>query len=479
MHSCAADAARRLAIRPRERVVRRVIVKPEETVVRVSEPRRLRVREPIWLALSFAGMSFIGSLLLSLPMANNEGTWTPYVVALFTATSAVCVTGLVIVDTGAYWSPFGQVVILALIQIGGLGFMTASTFLFLLFGRRLSLAERVVLRASHGVTTLGDIIVLTRQAVIVTFLIEAVGTLILTVRFARDYQLPQALWYGLFHALSGFNQAGFSPFPGGRSLVPFNQDPVVVFTIATLIILGGLSFTVLLNVAVKRRYRYLLLDTKLVLWATSVLLVVGMVGILLFESANPQTLGPMAWPAKLMNAFFGAVTPRSGGLNTVETGLMTEGGLFLTIVLMFIGSAAGSTGGGIKVNTFAALGAAVLATVRGKQAVAAFGNEIPPIEINRALTVSFLALMLVATVTLLFSTTEQFDLLHLLFESTSAFGTCGLSTGVTPYLSLPAKIVMIGMMLVGRVGPLTVGLALAQRARAEHTKYPPTQLKIG
>ena len=254
------------------------------------------MREPLLLALSFAGTILVGSLLLTVPQANLEGTWTPYIVALFTATSAVCVTGLVVVDTGTYWSGLGQAVILALIQVGGLGFMTASTFMLLLFGRRVSLSERVLLRAAHGVSPLGGIINLTRLVVLVTLGIELVGAAILIACFAMDFGFPRALWFGLFHAVSAFNNAGFDLFGEYRSLVPYNHDPIVLLTIAALIILGGISFTVLLNLGQQRRYRYLALDTKLVLLATAILLGTGVVGILLFEGANPATLGPMAGP---------------------------------------------------------------------------------------------------------------------------------------------------------------------------------------
>ncbi|MCL5108764.1 MAG: TrkH family potassium uptake protein [Chloroflexi bacterium] len=418
-------------------------------------------------------------MLLSLPLANREGVPTPYIAAIFTATSAVCVTGLVVVDTYTYWSPFGQAVILGLIQVGGLGFMTASTFLFLLLGRRVTLTERLLLRASHGVSPLGGVINLTRQVVRVTLVIEGIGAAILAARLAVDYDLPRALWMGVFHSVSAFNNAGFDLFGEFRSLTIYNRDPIILLTIAFLIILGGISFTVLLNVSQQQRYRYLLLDTKLVLLGTGALLVVGTFGLLLFENGNPNTMGPLDLPAKALNAFFSAVTPRTAGYNSIDVGKMTEAGLFLTVALMYIGAAAGSTGGGIKVNTFAALAAVVLAGARGREKVTAFGNEIPPSEINRALTVALMALGLVFVVTMVLTLTEPFRLLQVLFEATSAFGTVGLSTGITPHLSLAGKLIIIGTMYIGRVGPLTMALALAQRTRPQHASFPPAQLKIG
>jgi len=238
---------------------------------------------------------------------------TPYLIALFTSTSAVCVTGLVVVDTLTYWSPFGQAVILALIQIGGLGFMTSSTILLLLIGRRLSLRERVLLRESHGLTTLGGIMRLTRRVLLVTAIIEGVASLILIVRFSVDFPLHWALWIGTFHAVSAFNNAGFDLIGGFRSVTVYNRDPLVLLTIAASIILGGLSFTVILDLTRQRSFRSLLLDSKMVLVTVLGLLAGGTLLLLVIEYNNSSTLGPMDLPAKLLNAFFSATTPRTAG----------------------------------------------------------------------------------------------------------------------------------------------------------------------
>lgn len=466
--------------RPREQVVRRPIVRPEKVAVAPARHQfNAPPRAPAVLALGFLVTILIGSSLLSMPFATADGAPAPFVTALFTATSAVCVTGLVVVDTGTYWSFAGQVVILLLIQVGGLGFMTASTFFLVLLGRRVSLNERLLLRASHGVTALGGVIRLTRQVVLLTLVIEGLGALVLFMRLAGDFAFPQSVWLGVFHSVSAFNNAGFDLFGGYRSLTIYNGDPTVLLTIAALIILGGISFTVLLNVLRHGAYRTLLLDTKLVLVTTAVLLVAGTLGVLALEFGNPATLGPMPWPQKVMNAFFASVTPRTAGYNSIVVGGMSQGGLLLTIALMYIGAASGSTGGGIKVNTFAALTAAVVAAVRGKEAVTVFGHELPLVEINRALSVALLALGLIFGWTLLLSVTEPFSLEALLFEVTSAFGTVGLSTGITPDLSIPGRLLIALMMYVGRVGPLTVALALAERRRPERVRYPQAQIKIG
>jgi trk system potassium uptake protein TrkH len=431
------------------------------------------------LALGFAATILVGSLLLTLPFSNREGIVTPYITALFTATSAVCVTGLVVVDTKSYWTPFGQAIILLLIQVGGLGFMTSSTMLLLLIGRRFSLRERIWLKESHGVSPLGGILRLTRRVLMVTAIIEGISATILFLRFLREYPWDWALWMGVFHAVSAFNNAGFDVIGGFRSLTIYNRDPVVVLDIAFTIILGGLSFTAIIDTVRVRRFRSLLLDTKVVLVTTGGLLVCGTLGLLAMEYANPNTLGPMDLPSKLLNAFFSAVTPRTAGFNTIDVGKMTEQGLLLTIALMFIGAASGSTGGGIKVNTFAVLTAAVVSSIRGRAAATAFGRELPQDHVYRALTVALLSLGLVFSVTLMLTIVEPFNALRLLFETTSAFGTVGLSTGITPDLSIVGKLLITATMYVGRVGPLTLGLALAQREQPVRHSYPEGQLKIG
>lgn len=465
--------------RPWERVIRVPIAKPERVTVERPQPPRPPARAPLLLALGFLATILIGSLLLSLPIANRQGEVTPYITALFTSTSAVCVTGLVVVDTKSHWTPFGQAVILLLIQVGGLGFMTSSTILLLLTGRRVSLRERILLREAHGVTPLGGILRLTQRVLLVTALFEATGALILFLRFASEFPPDWALWMGVFHAVSAFNNAGFDLIGGFRSLTVYNQDPITVLTIASLIVFGGISFTVIIDIYREQNLRSLLLDTKMVLVTTVVLLVVGTVLLLAIEYDNPDTLGPLDPAAKVMNAFFSSVTPRTAGYNTINVGRMTQAGLFLTIALMYIGAASGSTGGGIKVNTFAVLTAAVISSVRGRTVATAFGRELPQDHVYRALTVALLALGLVSGVTFLLTIAEPFSLLQLLFETTSAFGTVGLSTGITPDLSLVGKLLIIMTMYVGRVGPLTVALALAQRSQPTRFRYPEGRVKIG
>ncbi|RPJ20386.1 MAG: Trk family potassium uptake protein, partial [Planctomycetaceae bacterium] len=361
----------------------------------------------------------------------------------------------------------------------GLGFMTSSTILFFLLGRRVGLRERILLRESHGVSPIGGVLRLTRRVLLVTALIEGTGVIVLFVRFAMEFPADWALWMAVFHSVSAFNNAGFDIIGGFRSLTVFNGDPVVLLTFGSLFVLGGISFTVIVDLWDSRNWRSLVLDTKLVLFTTAALLAVGTLGILVLEHSNGATLGPMDVPGRVANSLFTAATPRTAGFNSIDTAQMTQAGLFLTIALMYIGAASGSTGGGIKVNTFGVLTSAVISSIRGRDRAAAFGRELPQDHINRALTVSLLALGLVFLVTLVLSSIERFTLLQLLFEATSAFGTVGLSTGITPDLSPLGKLIIILTMYIGRVGPLTVALALAEREKPDAYRLPEGRVKIG
>jgi trk system potassium uptake protein TrkH len=413
----------------------------------------------------FAAVILAGATVLVLPISSAEGQWTPFLDALFTATSAVCVTGLVVVDTGTYWSRFGQAVILLLIQLGGFGFMTSSTLLLLLIGRQATLRERILLKEALGSGGLGSVLTLVRRVIIFTFLAEVTGAAILTARFLTEMEAPLALWWGVFHAVSGFNNAGFDVTEGFRSLVPFNHDPVVVLTVAALFMTGGISYTVVEDVLKHRRFVRLTLDTKLVLVTTLGLVVLGSLGLLFTERANADTLGAMDHGPRLLNAFFHAVTPRTAGFNTVDTGKLTEAGQFITIGLMFVGAAAGSTAGGIKVQTFSLLYFAIISAVQGGREVEAFRREVPTAHVLRAVAVALLALALLFTVSFILNVTESFGFLRVLFEVFSAFGTVGLSTGITPELSPAGRAAVIFTMFAGRLGPLTLVVALAARER--------------
>jgi len=453
-------------------------------LVRVPKFQSVSVALVIW---GFAAIIGIGAILLMLPISRADPTPVPlgdaFPDALFTATSATCVTGLAVHETGTYWSSFGQAVILVLMQIGGFGFMASATLLLLAFGRSVGLREKLLVGESMGLQRLGGLVSLLMGIAFFTIICEGIGAVLLYIRFSQDYSSPgTALWQSLFHAISAFNNCGLD-IVGGGSLTQYQDDPLVVLTIAALIILGGLSFLVVWDVFKKRSFRKLSLDSKMVIAVTVALLILGTVVLLAMEYNNPNTLGPMKPAGKVLSAFFQSVTPRTAGFNVIFIGRMTAYSLFFTIMLMFVGGASGSTAGGVKVNTFGVLLATVWSSLRGREHAEAFGRELRPQQIHRALAVAMLALGLVGVVTLVLTITEthntDFQFIDILFETVSAFGTVGLSTGITPALTIAGKFIIIVTMFAGRLGPLTLALSLVQGQRASEYRYPQDQVRIG
>jgi trk system potassium uptake protein TrkH len=412
-------------------------------------------------------------------MSSNSGQWTSFSDAFFTATSAVCVTGLVVVDTLDYWSLFGQIVILVLIQIGGFGFMTSTTILLLALGRRIGLRERLLIGESMGLSRLGGLLWVIGGMAIFTVLAEGIGATLFYLRFSGEFSSMTALWKSIFQSVSAFNNAGFDLFGGFRSLASYSSDYLVVLVTAVLVFLGGISFLVLQDVFRTFSLRKLSVDSKLVLSVTAFLLVFGMVIVLATEWNNANTLGLMSFPQKLLNAFFHAVTPRTAGFSTLSVAAMADYTLFFTMLLMFVGGASGSTAGGIKVNTVGLIIATIWSTIRGKEYPGAFNREFMNQQIFRALSVIALSMAFVSLVVFLLTITEGFRFLNLLFETISAFGTVGLSTGITPSLSLAGRLLITITMFVGRLGPLTLTLALVRRQQTARYRHPKEIVRIG
>ncbi|MBM3156496.1 MAG: Trk family potassium uptake protein [Chloroflexi bacterium] len=465
--------------------------KPGDKVYRVPSTRpwhvplprvakhRSTVITPVILIYGFAALIAIGTILLLLPVANNSGQFTSPVNAFFTATSAVCVTGLVVVDTADYWSSFGQGVILALIQIGGLGFMTSATILFILFGRRIGLKERRLIGSSLGLEKMGGLVKLVKRMAVFTLVIELIGAAVFYSRFSMENPPEIALWKSIFHSVSAFNQAGFDLFGNFRSITEYQTDTLMILATGALVILGGISFVVVADIGAARRFGRLHLDSKIVLTVTAALLVLGTGVFLLAEYSNHDTLGPLSAPYKVLNAFFHSITPRSSGFSTIDVSSMADYSLFFTILLMFVGGAAGSTAGGIKVNTFGMLIAAMWSSLRGREHAGAFGREFTSQHIQRALALVMLALGLVSVVVFILTVTEDFRFLSILFETFSAFGTVGLSTGITPDLSIAGKLIISVTMFIGRLGPLILALSLIQRQLPSKYRYPQDEVRIG
>jgi trk system potassium uptake protein TrkH len=465
-----------------DRRVRVEIVKAQEYVVTPPRPVRRPPQPAVVLILGFAALIAFGTIVLMLPISAASGTVTPFVDALFTATSAVCVTGLVVLDTGSYWSPFGHLVILALIQIGGLGFMTGSTLLlFLLVGRRTGLRDRVLVQASTGVPELGSVTTLVKRIAVFTLIVELAGAVVLTAAFAGEgLAWGQATWWGIFHSISAFNNAGFDLTGGFRSLADYAGDPWILGPIGVLIVLGGLGYAIVGDAVGKRRWTRLALETKLVLATTVTLVVGGAVAIGVFEWSNPQTLGALPESQRPLNALFESVTLRTAGFSALDTAGLAEASLFVVMALMFIGGASGSTAGGIKVNTFSILLVAIVSTARGLPSAEAFGRRIQHILIYRALSVALLSIAIVFVVGLLLElTTPAASFVEVMFESISAFGTVGASMGITADLPDPARLILIVAMYIGRLGPLTLVLALAARARPVSHRPAVESMRIG
>ncbi|MBU4128834.1 TrkH family potassium uptake protein [bacterium] len=428
------------------------------------------------LALGFLAAITIGTILLSLPISTANGQRLPFVDALFTATSATCVTGLKVVDTGSYFSLFGQLVILVLIQLGGLGIMTMATLFGLMIGRRLGLRERLVVQEALKHSTLGGIRVLLRYVIILTLSIEGLGAIFLYLRW-KGMGISYPGYCAVFHAVSGFCNAGFSLFKD--SLVGYQADPVINVTMLLLIILGGLGFTVLTNL---RRYRpgkkeTLSLHTKVVLSMTFFLIVLSVPLIFLLERNN--TLSTLPVGGKILGAVFQAITPRTAGFNTLEIGQMRGASLFLLMILMFIGASPGSTGGGVKTSTFGVFLVTIWTFFRGKKEITIFKRTISHKVTREILTVVAFAFGLVVLATFLLLLTEGKEFIKVLFEVFSAFGTVGLSTGITDTLSNLGRIIITITMFMGRIGPLTIAVAMGQREYAPLYKYPEERVMIG
>lgn len=435
------------------------------------------------LAFSLAGLIAAGTLLLSLPFSATRQPLT-LVDAFFTSTSAVCVTGLIVVDTPVDLSWFGQIVVLLLIQAGGLGYMTITTVVAVAIGRQLSVQERLTLQEALNVQSMEGLIRFTLTVFKLTIAFELTGAALLAARWTGEYGFPRALYYGLFHAVSAFNNAGFALF--SDSLIGFRGDWVVNLVVCGLVISGGLGFVVLTELGHRRKQERLSVHTRLVVTMSALLIAAGTIVILLLEHGNPRTLGTLGPGEAVFAAFFQAVTPRTAGFNTLEIGAMMPATLFFLMVLMFIGGAPGGTAGGVKITTFAITVAALWATVRGADDPTLFRRRLGPPLVARAFFISLIAFLALNVIAALLLITEDRELLPTLFEATSAFGTVGLSTGeggapvsLAGHFSTTGKLLVAGLMYMGRIGPLTLAVAVAGRGPRPRLRYPEGKILVG
>lgn len=438
------------------------------------------ISPPQLITAVFFVLIWIGAILLSMPFSSSTGKSIGLLNALFTSVSAVCVNGLVVLDTGSAFSVAGQVIIMILIQIGGIGFMTLGVMVAILLGKKIGLKQRLIIQQATHSTSAQGLVRLSLYMVLIVFIFEFIATIILTLRWSGDMGFGKALYYALFHSISAFNNAGFALWSDGLS--SYVGDPIVNFTIIILFVVGGLGYIVVVDIFRKRSWRKLSLHSKIVLLATAILSLAGFLLLFLLESWNSATYGQLSIGERIQASIFQSMTPRSAGFNTIDIGSMLAVSQFLLIILMFIGAASGGTGGGIKTNTVVVLLLATINTFRGGGQIHAFERKVSQDTVMRALAVVISSLTCVLIVTLLLTITEDMledHFLEVLFEATSAFSTTGLSMGLTSDLSPAGKIIVTITMFLGRLGPLTLAYALSQKKQTSKIGYPEDHILIG
>ncbi len=448
-----------------------------------QKKQHIKMKPTQIIACVFAGIILLGTILLNLPVASRSGQSAGLLNALFTATSATCVTGLVMFDTWSQWSGFGQTVILCMIEIGGLGFMSAAAMVIFLFRKKVSLRQKMLITQALSLNDMEGAVKLEKWVIFGSLSVQAAGALVLMLHFLPDYGFKQAAIWGVFHAISAFCNAGFDIFGAlqpGSSVACFNDDPVVLITLMCLIAVGGLGFFVWEELARIRSFRKFSVYTKLVLLTTGVLILAGAVLFLILEWNNPETLGEMPVGQKLLNAFFQSVTLRTAGFASVDQGSLTDAGKAASIVLMLIGGSSGSTAGGLKTVTFVVLFLFLLSRARGRSSVNVFYREIPGEKVMDAMTIAGIMIALAMFGGLFISATSPIGFTDALYEAVSALATVGLTAGVTTSLSIPAQILIIVFMYFGRIGVLTISLGFLMGDRAaDRFRYAHTNLLIG
>jgi len=435
------------------------------------------------LAIGFAIVIVLGALLLSLPVASQSGEVTPFIDCIFTSTSAVCVTGLVVLDTGTYWTYFGKTVIMLLIEIGGLGFMSVATLGFLLLGRRITLKERMVMQEAMNVNSLQGLVKMAKYVLVFTMSVQLTGAVLLATQFIPEFGVGKGIYYSVFHSVSAFCNAGFDLMGNFKSVTEYANNSVVILTISALIAIGGLGFYVWVEIYNGKGIKRLSLHSKIVIYSTVILIAGGAVIMFIFEMNNPGTMKGMSFKGKVLSSIFASVSPRTAGFNSIPLDKMTTGGNFLTIILMFIGGSPGSTAGGIKTATAVVLFMTVISVVRGREDTEIFQRRISKETVYKSLVITVLGFVIVIGVTMILSITQKpgIPFEYFLYEATSAFATVGLTLGLTTKLTFVGKVIIAITMYAGRVGPLTIMLALAKNkgARSGKIKYPEGKILIG
>lgn len=446
--------------------------------------RSRRLNSTRLVVLSFLVMIFVGACLLTLPISARSGESVGFFTALFTATSTNCVTGLVVTDTYLTWSPFGQVVLLVLIQLGGLGFMTVISVISLAAHRRIGLSQRLIMVSTLNMDDLSGVVHVVRHALVGTACIELTGAALLSVRMIPKYGVARGLWHALFHSVSAFCNAGFD-LQGGdsgafSSLAAFHDDPLTLLVTAALIIVGGLGFFVWEDIYQNRRWSKLSLYSRLVLGMTAALLLGGTVFFFITERSNPATLGEMPLWEQWLNAFFQSASLRTAGFSVVDQGALTDNSLVMSCILMLIGGSSGSTAGGMKTVTVWVLVMVLVTTFRGRETIVYRGRSVPARRAMNAITLFLTVFLLFLGSTMVITMTHEVSFLYAAYETASAIGTVGLTAGLTPSLSRPVQAMLIALMYAGRVGVLSFSLAFLNGNRdSEKLRYPEFSILIG
>ena len=431
------------------------------------------------LAGGFFIIILIGAVVLNMGFSSAKGESIGFLDALFTSTSSVCVTGLIVADTGTYWSDFGKFVIMILVQIGGLGFMTIATIGVLISGERLSYSEKLLIQNSLSSEKTSGILKFSKKIILLSLFIEFVGAICLSIAFVPEFGFVKGICYGIFHSVTAFCNAGFDIMGNFSSLTAYFNNPIVNISIMLLIILGGLGFSTFFDINRKRSFKKFKLNTKIILITTAILIVIPTFLFFIFEMNNPKTLGSMNFGEKILASLFQVVSPRTAGYNTIELSQMHDSTKFLTIILMFIGGAPASTAGGLKTTTFALIIISVYCLFKQKSEIEIFGRTIPFKNLNKALVSLVIGFTLVITGTMIILSYSDFDFLTVLYEVTSAYATVGLTLGITTKLNAICKITLIILMFMGRVGSLTVLYSFIKTDSKKKYKYPKEEINIG
>ncbi len=432
---------------------------------------------PLFLLASFALVIAIGTVLLNMPFSSANGEPVGWINAFFTASSATCVTGLVVVDTATHWTTIGQVVIITMIQIGGLGLMTFAVMFAMILKKNIGLSDRMIIKEQLNVDGMGGLVKLLKYIVMVTVAIEGIGAIILATKFIPIYGLKTGTWYSVFHAISAFCNAGFSTIVG--NIEPYKADWVINITIMLLVIFGGLGFTVILEILERKRFKQFTVQGKIAIILSTALILIGAIGFFLLERTNTGTIANESTSTQWLQSFFQSVVARTAGFGSVDLSKMRDATTFLLIAIMIIGGSPGSTAGGFKTTTVAVLFFTTLSVIRGERDTVIFNRKISLEIVRKSLAIIMIGIFLILSIVFVLTITEDASFIDILYETVSAYATVGVSKGITENLTDIGKVILSLTMYTGRVGSLTMAFALGRRDRASKLNYAETNISVG